>query len=367
MESFDHATSEPSGGCPVNSWNEWDPLEEVIVGRLEGATIPTRHPVVTFNVPRMVGRIFSLVGGLKYPPLLTRPAQAELDEFIRVLEGEGVRVRRPDVIDWSKKFRTRFWRSRGFCVACPRDGFLVLGDEIIETPMAWRTRFFEYHAYRRLFKEYFRGGARWTSAPKPELLDEAYDPSYTMPGPGEPLRYVISEFEPLFDAADFVRCGRHLIGHKSNVTNEAGFEWLRRHVGDRFEIVEIETECRQPMHIDSSFMPLAPGKVLVNPDFIDTKKLPEIFKTWDVLVAPQPDPIPGWILSMCSEWIAMNVLMLDTERVIVEASQTRMIDALRDWGFRPIPVPFLNFAPFGGSFHCATLDVRRTGHLQSYF
>src|SRR5881397_210784 len=25
--------------CPVNSHNEWDPLEEVIVGRLEGATI----------------------------------------------------------------------------------------------------------------------------------------------------------------------------------------------------------------------------------------------------------------------------------------------------------------------------------------
>ena len=30
--------------CPVNSFNEWDPLEEVIVGRLEGATIPgPRH------------------------------------------------------------------------------------------------------------------------------------------------------------------------------------------------------------------------------------------------------------------------------------------------------------------------------------
>ena len=25
---------------PVNSWNEWDPLEEVIVGRVEGAIVP---------------------------------------------------------------------------------------------------------------------------------------------------------------------------------------------------------------------------------------------------------------------------------------------------------------------------------------
>jgi glycine amidinotransferase len=26
---------------PVNSHNEWDPLEEIIVGRLEGATMPS--------------------------------------------------------------------------------------------------------------------------------------------------------------------------------------------------------------------------------------------------------------------------------------------------------------------------------------
>jgi hypothetical protein len=29
-----------SAVCPVNSWNEWDPLEEVIVGRLDGAVVP---------------------------------------------------------------------------------------------------------------------------------------------------------------------------------------------------------------------------------------------------------------------------------------------------------------------------------------
>jgi hypothetical protein len=36
---------------PVNSHNEWDPLEEIIVGRLEGATMPSDHPVVTCNIP----------------------------------------------------------------------------------------------------------------------------------------------------------------------------------------------------------------------------------------------------------------------------------------------------------------------------
>ena len=36
MPSVDADTQE----CPVNSWNEWDPLEEVIVGRVEGSMVP---------------------------------------------------------------------------------------------------------------------------------------------------------------------------------------------------------------------------------------------------------------------------------------------------------------------------------------
>jgi len=62
----------------------------------------------------------------------------------------------------------------------------------------------------------------------------------------------------------------------------------------------------------------------------------------------------------------LPILMLDEERVVVEKTQGAMIRALEDWGFRPIPCSFMNFAPFGGSFHCATLDVRRRGELQSY-
>jgi glycine amidinotransferase len=44
-----------------------------------------------------------------------------------------------------------------------------------------------------------------------------------------------------------------------------------------------------------------------------------------------------------------------------------MIRALKDFGFQPILCNFRNFNTFGGSFHCATLDIRRRGELQSYF
>ena len=59
--------------------------------------------------------------------------------------------------------------------AMPRDILITVGDEIIEAPMAWRSRFFEYRAYRALIKEYFLQGAKWTTAPKPQMSDELYD------------------------------------------------------------------------------------------------------------------------------------------------------------------------------------------------
>lgn len=356
--------------CPVRTHNGWDPLEEVIVGRLDGATIPPAHVSVTFGVPRMAGRMLGLFGGRRYPGFLIDRAQEQLDAFIALLEREGVTVRRPDAIDLRRRFGSPDWSSRGFCLACPRDGFMAIGDEIIETPMSWRSRYFEGKAYRRLFKEYFRRGARWTAAPRPELTDELYDRAYAIPAEDEPMRYVVTEFEPVFDAADFVRCGRDLFVQRSNVTNAMGIEWMRRHLARDYHVHEVETRCRTPMHIDSTFVPLRPGKLLVNPAYMDGARIPSLFRSWDVIVAPEPDPIPSVVFrycSMTSAWISLNVLMLDERRVIVEASQTSMIRTLERHGFEPVPCAFANYLPFGGSFHCATLDVRRRGELQSYF
>ncbi|MBG0850527.1 amidinotransferase [Streptomyces spinoverrucosus] len=355
---------------PVNSHNEWDPLEEIIVGRLEGATIPSGHPVVTCNIPPWAARLQRLAAGFKYPDILIERAQQELDQFITLLESLDVTVRRPDAVDHKRRYGTPDWSSRGFCNTCPRDSMLVIGDEIIETPMAWPCRYFETHSYRPILKDYFRRGARWTAAPKPQLTDELFEPDFRIPKSGEPMRYILTEFEPVFDAADFVRAGRDLFVTPSNVTNRMGIDWLRRHLGPGYRIHEIESRCRTPMHIDTTFVLLAPGKALVNPEYIDVDRLPDVLSSWDILVAPEPRPIDERLLkitSMCGKWLSMNVLMVDEKRVIAERHHTDMLRALEEWGFEPIPCDLLHYAPFGGSFHCATLDVRRRGTLESYF
>ena len=100
--------------CPVNSHNEWDPLEEVIVGRLEGATIPSDHPVVTCNIPGMTGRAQSLLAGFRYPKIMIEPAQRELDGFVALLQSLGIVVTRPEPADHKNRFSTPEWSSHGF-------------------------------------------------------------------------------------------------------------------------------------------------------------------------------------------------------------------------------------------------------------
>jgi glycine amidinotransferase len=350
---------------PVSSYTEWDPLEEVIVGIIDGASFPSWHLSLDPVIPADQQDVFRRYAGKPFPSEQVDAARKELEQFVHILESEGVTVRRPSAIPQGQPYSTLDWASTGMYAAMPRDALLVVGNEIIECPMAWRSRYFEALAYRPLLKEYFHGGAKWTSGPKPELTDAQFDLDWTDPGESGLSRLVVTEFEPTFDAADFTRCGRDIIAQKSNVTNEFGIEWLRRHLGDEYTIHVFEFNDPHPMHIDATLVPIAPGKLLVNPERVP--EVPKLFKGWDVLRAPAPVIPDSHPLYMTSNWLNMNILMLDETRVIVERQDEPMIHAMKKWGLMPIPCDFRNFNSFGGSFHCATLDVRRRGVLESYF
>jgi len=350
---------------PVCSYTEWDTLEEVIVGIVDGASFPKWHMSLPPVLPANQHEAFRRHSGKPFPAEQVDAARKELEEFVRILEGEGVRVRRPEPIPQRREYSTLDWSSTGMYAAMPRDALLVVGEDIIECPMAWRSRYFETLAYRPLLKEYFRGGARWSSGPKPELTDAQFDLGWTDPGEDGPTRLVVTEFEPTFDAADFTRCGRDIIAQKSNVTNDFGIEWLRRHLGGDYTIHVFEFADTHPMHIDATLVPMAPGKLLINPERV--REVPKLFKGWDVMPAPKPIIPDAHPLYMTSKWINMNILMLDENRVVVERQDEPMISAMKQFGFTPIPCNFRNFNSFGGSFHCATLDVRRSGTLDSYF
>ncbi|MGH3932861.1 MAG: amidinotransferase [Pseudonocardiaceae bacterium] len=346
----------------VNSSTEWDVLEEVVVGRLAGGVFPTWQESMTQTVPPSSRTLFQERGGSPMPQAQLEAAEAELEGFVEVLRAEGVHVVRPDVMVHSKSFETPHWEcSGGLYAGMPRDLLMVVGDTIIEAPMSWRCRYHEVEAFRGLIKSYFRRGARWLPAPRPQLTDELWRTEHDLETPLE--CWATTEFEPVFDAADFMRFGKDILVQRSHVTNQFGIEWLRRAVGDEFTVSCIEVNDPHAMHIDATIAPLAPGKLLVNPERFAPSAL---FDGWEIRPTPQPTLPADWPMYFCSPWVSMNVLSLSPDTVIVESHEQPLIDMLTAWGLRCIPVDFRHVYSFGGSFHCVTLDIRRAGSAMKY-
>jgi glycine amidinotransferase len=249
--------------------------------------------------------------------------------------------------------------------------------------MSQRSRWFEYLCYRPLLERYFEEDPnfRWEAAPKPRLTDESYV-SERFWLDAEKLteeeklesftyqkRWNLTEKEPLFDAADVGRFGKDLFVQRSTVTNAAGIEWLRRHFPNH-RIHEVTFKEGEPMHIDATFVPLRPGLALSNRVRVPlSERMLELFKKndWEIVPCAPPAHDKKAKLSFCSVWLSMNILMLDSKTVCVEASETAQMEQFDKWGFEVIPVELWDVAAFGGGLHCATADVYREGTLEDYF
>ncbi|MBF6047942.1 serine/threonine protein kinase [Streptomyces sp. NRRL B-1677] len=362
----------------VVSWNEWDPLKHVVVGRADGTMVQAPEPAVVRDWPED-GFPLGTYGPL--PEGMTAAANKQLDDFARILEGRGIRVDRPRPLDFSRPVATPEWSQKSMFGAMPvRDVLVVIGNELLEATMSFRSRWFEYLAHRPLIESWFRAdpGMRWEAAPKPRLTEASYRPGFwdeydALPYEQRIARVragelVLTEAEPLFDAADIARCGRDLFVQQSLATNAAGIRWLRQHLPEH-RVHGVTFGNEHPMHIDATWVPLRPGLALHCAERPAEEDLLRYFRAndWQVVQAAAPGRTSPPPLSACSRWLSMNVLVLAPGTVCVEASETAQMEQLDRLGFEVVPVPFWDVAPFGGGLHCATLDVHREGVLEDYF
>jgi len=360
----------------VSSWNDFDPLKHAIVGRADFTCIPPTEPATEAKIPED-----SDMRGMWGPrPLETvERANYQLDTLAGLLESRGVRVDRPEPLQWNQAVMTPDF-STGSSFGCmpPRDVLLTVGKEILSAPMSFRCRFWEYLAYHSLMQKYFDEDPefRWEQAPRPRLSDSAYKAGYfdeitieeRLERTAE-LDFVTTEHEPLFDAADVLRMGKDLFCQHGLTTNRRGMQWLQRHYpAHRVHAVNFPGDP-YPIHIDATFVPLRPGLVMNNPNRRLPEKQRKIFEAndWKIVDAAQPAHEAPPPLCYSSVWLSMNVLILDHSTVIVEASEVNQIEQLDGLGFNVLPVEFRDAYPFGGGLHCATGDVFREGNCEDYF
>jgi len=364
----------------VSSWDEFSPLKHIIIGRPDNCCIPPDEPASTYKIPHdsdMKG-----TSGPR-PEYTVHAAQKEMDNLCDLLKSHGIQVDRPDPVDWTKLIKTP-WFESGTEFGCmpARDVLLTVGNEILEAPMSYRSRWFEYRAYRDILYSYWLQDLdfKWEAAPKPRLSNDTYKSNYLdehdradMSKRLEKMHnkdFVTKDWEePLFDAADVLRLGKDLFVQHGFTTNLAGIEWLRRHFPNhRVHAVNFPNDP-YPIHIDATFVPLRPGLIINNP----VRRLPDeqrkVFHDngWEILDAATPAHAEPPPLCYSSVWLSMNCLIVDEKHVIVEESEVHQIQQMKDLGMEPIPIPFRNSYAFGGGLHCASADVYREGDCKDYF
>ncbi len=315
----------------VWSCNEWDPLEEVIVGNPLRARYPT--PDLSTRLAEFPDRSLEEMPQGPFPQQIIEETEEDLNAFVAVMEGLGVTVKRPETWPHEARFSTIHWESEGYYNYCPRDVMLVIGDQIIETPNVIRSRAQETFSYRAMLVDYLKSGAKWYSAPKPMLLDSLFEVDLEKPTPRND--------EPAFDAANVLRLGRDLIYLVSGTGNEMGGQWLQTILGDGFRVHFLK-DVYYGSHIDSTFVALRPGLMLCNPARLNDDTLPEILKQWEVIYSPpmeNTDRHDADYLSRSigSDWIDMNLFSINPDLVVVDRDQTASDQASGETGSRCHP------------------------------
>jgi glycine amidinotransferase/scyllo-inosamine-4-phosphate amidinotransferase 1 len=301
----------------IHSFNEWDPLRSVVVGRADHANWPTKDPVFRSESERTLWKETPLPSG-PVPDWIIKEANEDLDQLVGVLRSLNVEVLRPNDLD--------FQELDGMYNYCPRDRLLVYGDTIVNPAMMYPCRDMEIECYK-------------------DIADAAGNYLFMPRHEGMTL-----------DAANIARLNDKWIFLESASGNRAAYDWLCT----QFPTVDIElVNFYSGVHIDSTIVPLREGLVLVNGSRVNPENLPRVLQDWEVIYCNHVEEQGFFQYPYASKWIALNMLVVNPHTIIVDKNQPMLIDFLEKNQFTVVPMQLRHSRTLGGGFHCVTLDLHR--------
>jgi glycine amidinotransferase/scyllo-inosamine-4-phosphate amidinotransferase 1 len=301
----------------IDSRNEWDPLQAIVVGSASMANWPSSDPVFAKEASRTLWTETPVPSG-PVPGWIVEEANVELDKLTEILVDYGAVVYRPIPMD--------FVAQKGMYNYCPRDRLIVAGDVVVDCNMMYPCRNQESQALRT-------------------VLDQA-----------RIIKTMPRDQGITLDAANVCRLGDTWLYLESHSGNRAAYNWLC----EQFPEINIEL-CNfyAGVHIDSTIVPIREGLVLLNGSRVNESNCPRAFDLWEKIYINDVVPQGFFEYPYASKWIAMNMLVLDPTTVIVDQQQTELIKLLKSKGVDAIPHTLSHSRTLGGGFHCVTLDMRR--------
>lgn len=361
----------------VNSYNEWGTLREVILGSGFPSQLPYND--ITFRLffhDNIYGDKNSYYADRwVLNPRITDEHNEDLNNLVDLLKNNNVSVLRPKTPATLKATKTLCWSSTNYPALNVRDLTMIVGDKIIETPVAARWRQFENDYLKHIFLDFFKNGASWITAPRPLVTDNSYDMTrvYKTAKAKEYYESLKTKYtqeldcgvEIMFDAANCMRLGNTILMNAPTEHEKLGAKWLQQVLGEKYRVWVVDITDH---HIDSVFLPLRPGLALITLDIKD--KLPKQLQSWDFIHVPaelSATSSTGFI-PLASEKIYCNILSLSPERIICMPEYYEILQSkLKKYKIEAIPNRIRYSRLFGGGHHCLTLDTNRDSVLEDYF
>ncbi len=314
----------------INNQHEWDSLKEVVVGRWVRGTLNTTSidqsmkemfPYIPLNAWDYLKKAENQLLSDVYPQD-DQEYYEEQEDLVKTLESLGVKVRRPDEIEFAITMTTQCYS---------RDPIITVGNKFIVTNMNFEGRRQETGNYRRIALE----------------LAKTYEGEVVSMPPNKPG---YPEENAYLEGGDVFVDGYHVyVGMTGNASNDRGIEWLRNELGSDYTVHKIPLNSNV-LHLDCAMMLINENLgIICKEDFVDFEALPARLKNREwVEVEPEQAQI-----------MATNGVVVNPGTVILIDHFPDVIERVQDMGIEVIKIPFKKGNYFGGGLRCSYQPITR--------
>ncbi len=256
--------------------------------------------------------------------------ERQVDALAELLAREGVAVHRPQRLRGDE--RTFLAPNDEGAQLFARDGVIVVADHVIDASLRLKCRQRERFGLRPIIEGAVqKRGARWSSVPlgSPGCVDG-----------------------PFLEGGDTLLNGYEVyVGISGCASDLAGADWLQALLGDRHRVLPVAMKSNV-LHLDCCLALVGPGLLIYCPEkLIDG--LPTALRDWDKISVSVDE----------ATRLATNGLIIEADRMIVDADNSRVIDELRRRRIDVIPLPFDGPIRLGGGLRCAHHPLLRESVL----
>ena len=346
-------------------YTEYDPLQSVIVGD-------------TYS-PGDVDHLLTK-GNIKQFNHILEETKQDLEALSTFLTKGGVEVYRPNVYKYNAVKMPQFNINVPIAPIVPRDQYMVMGKNIMQTYTSYTDRYFDAISYYEIFEKLFREGYRWMSQPAPMLMDLNTTDEWFMSD-----RTYVDKLSDrvLWHTATMFKAGDAFIVNTRGPGSQTGLEWCKRELPEYRFISNEGTRVKEFGHIDHGFIMIDDETVIHAgmdwvPKCLHNKKLIDVSDCLPELkmdryiqdYAKARDKMDvAWLDKYLENWrgyrqevcFDLNVLILDRNNIVFARHIPKLFEKLKSLHIDCHVVEQRHYLYWDGGIHCSTLDVKRAG------